>query len=221
MKLGVMIIMVIVATCTEAFGQQAAQAPEVGVPVFHSLKLGLPLGSQLLACHIQLIGDAKFVGDIGKNNSCFYDTGPTLGSESEALVNIFRGFSVIDAHELPSDRRDCSVIVFMPAGSRLVADGTIESVGLEYKMAEVSNIMDDLKAKFGHQPFCEKAALRTGLGIPIDSLRCTWKTPWGLVSFRAPDTKIDTLSVDASTTKYIDFAIEQQRKDSAKRRSQF
>jgi hypothetical protein len=148
---------------------------------------------------------------------CFYDIGRTL------KVWLLHGSQIFDT-DLPGvfDIASSPIIsVLMPPSGNDVSDGTVESISLTYDMGQVDSILADLIAKYGQQPDCEKSTKRTGIGVPVDSLECTWKTPWGIVWFDAPSTKIDTLSVHAATTKYWEEVLEQQRKESDKRKAEF
>lgn len=176
-------------------------------PVFHGLKLGFPLGSQLKKC-IRSSFDRDRVD--GKwDEFCFYDpfeSSPGLPSDS-MIVWLLHGMEKIstDGHN--------AVGLLMPIVSRDAASGTIESVTLHYDMSEASRILGELKAKYAEQPFCEEVPMRTGIGIPINSTSCSWEMPWGVVLFHAPREKIDRLQVTVFTNRFLEHQAEIKKKE--------
>jgi hypothetical protein len=197
------------STTPQVAPQQTMQQPAT----FHGLKLGVTLGSQLRRCNITEVSSLKFVE--GKPDElCFYYI-----SWLPHLVKVRHGVEVVGDYE-----HDPIIEVLMPAGSTDVADGTIESIMLDYDIGQADSILAALKekyGKYGQQPKCEKSVKRTGIGVPVDSLECTWQLPWGIVWVDAPSTKIDILTVNAATTKSEEEALERQRKQSDKRKAEF
>lgn len=196
-----------------AFGQQSTEAP-----VFHGLKLGLTLGSQINKCtmHRYSTGSEKVEGS-GEN--CFNDLGIRVGAT--ASIDIMTIGTTVSAQELPTDKRAYLVVALVPTGSTEIMDATIESVELEYDMGEASGILGSLKAKFGEPVECEQSTKQSGLGVSVNAVACSWKASWGLIAYYAPAEKIGKLKVVAATTKYIKYADQWRREHSTKRQSEF
>jgi hypothetical protein len=182
---------------------------------FHDLKLGLTLGSQLNRCHINPLTQTV---EGRWDEFCFRDIDhdvfgvPANGATPGAIwwVELLHGLLSVGSENKTKD----IIQVLMPAHSKNAADGDIESVQLEYDMGQADSILAALKSKYGQQPDCEKSAMRTGMGVPVDSLECTWKMPWGSVSFNEPWTKISNMSASARTTRFDEYLAEKKRKES-------
>ena len=221
MKAAVLLLAVLWTFSTVASAQRPAKkiAPKQTVqqpPTFHGLKLGITLGSQLKQCSTRHEATGDWIVDGPPTELCF------SGDSAPKYVEILRGGTIVFSNGEPiEDSNEYSVSLLMPTDSEDIANGTVESVGLEYKLDDATSVLSDLKKRFGQPTLCDKPAKQTGIGIPISSLSCIWTIRWGSIIFAAPSTKVGTLSVYASTTKYEDYVLAQKRKESIKRQSEF
>lgn len=215
-------MLAVTVVCSVAFSQRPGKelpsraAPAREPPIFHGMKLGLTLGSQLSVCntHFDTIGDEVVDGRQGE--LCF------SGNGTPNFIEILRcGTTLPSTDESDEKRYEYVVSVLMPPNSDDIADGTVESVTLEYGVADATDVLTALKSKYGQRPICEKSAMQTGIGIRVPSVTCRWATSWGGVYFMNPWTTINTLSVLAATTKYEDNFLTQRRKDLLKKKSEF
>jgi hypothetical protein len=175
------------------------QKPKPQPPIFHGLKLGKTLGSQLKDC------GGKFDGI----EACYDDLGDYKGDSGKHSMLVFE------------DETSYAIVVLLSTTSDDVSDGTIEVVSLEYQYPkEVNSVLSALKGKYG-QGSCSTEEKRTGIGLPIKAMSCAWQPSWGLIVLDSPGSTLNDLTVTASTTKILDYQGHRQEEDYRKKKSEF
>ena len=194
-------------------------------PVFHGIKLGVALASQMSECPFRMVstpnashGVEKVYDHAVSRETCFEPLGAASG-ETGGLFDVRLASEFLKSDDplvvtLPDDKHDL-VLVDEPNPNE-----TVENITLRYSMDEANSVLTALKEKYG-SPKCESSKKQTGIGITLDATSCRWGTSWGDVSFDAPAEKIDMLSVVAETEKYIAHEVQKSKEDVSKKLHDF
>lgn len=158
----------IISVAFFATATAAQQAP----PVFHNFKIGVPLSQQTLKfCTTRREGTISIID--GENLT------PCLGfsgyhddtNRSTQLPVLLGGYPEQEA----SDHRDSTLTILFPNDSETIGDATVEGVTIEMAAGNPQGVISGVKQKWGPPSSCHTTPMRTGLGIPIARLSCSWK----------------------------------------------
>ena len=168
-----------------------AQAPKktapAPAPVFHGIKLGVPIEKQLPACEVASEGDLCFddssgadVNDLGEDHTVRKRAESTyVGSGIER-----RSYNYLD---------DTYV-------TAMGDDHTVEHVSMFRSTGDAEEIIVTLKQKYGAPTSCTMQHARTGVGITVSDVKCTWHLSWGHIVVTPSDT-VNTMVVSAWTNR--------------------
>jgi hypothetical protein len=202
-----------------------AHAQQFAPPIFHGLKLGVPLSKQLPPC--QWTPDQKHVIVHSTDALCAYHllSHVTYGDEAPVFVYAEGALSqLIESHTpLMYAEYDSSLNLLLPTPTSKDEDATVESVhwsqsGSGYEGFQVEEVLATLKQKYG-DPKCEHHSVNFPKELADETTNCTWTTAWGHINFeggRAVFMTRDRIEVTAQTNRYLKFLSDQKRANDKK-----
>lgn len=202
-----------------AYAQQSAP------PIFHGLKLGVPLSKQVPPC--QWTPDQKHLIVHSSDALCAYNLLSHVTYGDESFVDVYAEGALsqlIESHNpLMYAENDSSLRLLLPAPTSKDEDATVESVhwfqsGSGYGGFQVEEVLATLKQKYG-EPRCKHHAVNFPKEIASETTNCTWTTAWGRINFeggRAVFMTRDRIEVTAQTNRYLRFLADQKRANDKK-----